>query len=170
MNPDENHIQPEEIRPRRAAAPRAGEQSVDTLLNRMEATLTHAKIMPLSDKCLVDKEEMLFLVRMVREGLPDELRQAKWLLDQNRQMIAEARKEADSIMRDAQAQMARMINEHEITIKAREEATVLIEDATRQSTDIRNSAIKYTHDILTDLQDQLTQIQSFVAKNKEELE
>ena len=66
--------------------------------------------------------------------------------------------------------MARMIDEHEITIKAREEATVLIEDATRQSTDIRNSAIKYTHDILTDLQDQLTQIQSFVAKNKEELE
>ena len=33
-------------------------------------------------------------------------------------------------MRDAQAQMARMIDEHEITIKAREEATDLIEDAT----------------------------------------
>jgi vacuolar-type H+-ATPase subunit H len=136
----------------------------------MEATLSHAKMMPLSDKCLVEKEEMLFLVRMVREGLPDELRQARWLLDQNRQLIAEARKEADSIMRDAQAQMARMIDEHEITIKAREEATDLIEDATRQSTDIRNSAIKYTHDILTDLEDQLAEILTFVTRNKKELE
>ena len=73
-------------------------------------------------------------------------------------------------MRDAQAQMARMIDEHEITIKAREEATDLIEDATRQSTDIRNSAIKYTHDILTDLEDQLAEILTFVTRNKKELE
>ncbi|MDI9460680.1 MAG: hypothetical protein ACOX3P_04335 [Saccharofermentanales bacterium] len=170
MNPNDREYLQEEVRPRRTAGPRTGEQSIDNLLDRMEATLSHAKMMPLSDKCLVEKEEMLFLVRMVREGLPDELRQARWLLDQNRQLIAEARKEADSIMRDAQAQMARMIDEHEITIKAREEATDLIEDATRQSTDIRNSAIKYTHDILTDLEDQLAEILTFVTRNKKELE
>ncbi len=170
MNPRDRDYRHEEIRPRRTAGARTGEQSIDNLLDNIEAILVHAKLMPLSDKCLVEKEEMLFLVRMIREGLPDELRQAKWLLEQNRQMIAEARKEADSIMRDAQAQMARMIDEHEITIKAREEATALIEDATRQSVDIRNNAIKYTHNILTDLEGQMSEILTFVSKNKKELE
>ncbi|NLZ66909.1 MAG: hypothetical protein GX910_04575, partial [Clostridiaceae bacterium] len=56
--------------------PLPGEQerdrSVETLLDRLESSLIDAKSVPFSEKCMVDREEMLFFVRMIREGLPEE--------------------------------------------------------------------------------------------------
>ena len=94
------------------------------------------------------------------------LRQAKWLLEQNRQLIAEARKEYDAIVSDAKEQMTRMIDEHEITIQARNQADQLIDDANQSSRQIRASAINYTKDMLTELEDQLTEMLVFIQKNK----
>ena len=145
------------------------DHSVEALLDRLEDTVGAAKSVPFSNNCMVDREEMLVLLRLVREALPEELRQAKWLLEQNRQLIAEARKEYDAIVSDAKEQMTRMIDEHEITIQARNQADQLIDDANQSSRQIRASAINYTKDMLTELEDQLTEMLVFIQKNKKEL-
>ena len=145
------------------------EGGVEEMLLRMEESVMTAKKMPFTEQCLVDREEILYLVKMIREQLPEELRQAKWLLQQNRQLIAEARKEAANILRDAEAQMARMIDEHEITQQAQGEAQHLINEATTQSRQIRNSAMDYTRDMLSELENQLTEMLIFVQKNKKDL-
>ncbi|MCD8499515.1 MAG: ATPase [Clostridiales bacterium] len=95
----------------------AQNQDIESLLERLESLVISARSVPFSDNCMVDREEMLVLITMIRDELPGELKQAKWLLEQNRQLIAEARKEAETIMRDAEARMSRMIDEHEITQK-----------------------------------------------------
>ena len=128
-----------------------------------------AKNLPFSDKCLVEREEMLFLVRMIREGLPEELDRAKWVLQQNRQLINQARREADTIMRDAEAQMARMIDEHEVTQQAINNASALIDEATRQGADIRVAAIHYAREMMTNLENHLTDILVNITRNKKSL-
>jgi vacuolar-type H+-ATPase subunit H len=105
----------------------AQNQDIESLLERLESLVISARSVPFSDNCMVDREEMLVLITMIRDELPGELKQAKWLLEQNRQLIAEARKEAETIMRDAEARMSRMIDEHEITQKARLQASDLLE-------------------------------------------
>ncbi len=160
--------------PVRDNRPLPGEQdrdrSVETLLDRLESSLIDAKGVPFSEKCMVDREEMLFFVRMIREGLPEELDRARWILQQNRQLINQARREADTIMRDAEVQMARMIDEHEITQQAKNGAAVMIDDATRQSNEIRAGAIQYTKEMLTNLENHLTDILVNITRNKKELE
>lgn len=154
-------------------AKRPGRQRDDrnaaTLLERLEVELVDARSLPFSDKCLVDREEMLFLVRMIREGLPEELERAKWVLQQNRQLINQARREADTIMRDAEAQMARMIDEHEVTQQALNNASVMIEDASRQGAEIRAAAIDYAHEMMTNLENHLTDILVNITRNKKSL-
>ncbi|HHX30568.1 MAG TPA: ATP synthase F0 subunit B [Clostridiaceae bacterium] len=152
-------------RPQRAR----DDRTADTLLDRLEAELLNAKSVPFSDRCMVEREEMLFLVRMIREGLPEELERAKWVLQQNRQLINQARREADSIMRDAEAQMARMLDEHEITQQAMNNASVLIEDATRQSQEIHQGALQYAHEMMTNLENHLTDILVNITRNKKNL-
>lgn len=146
------------------------DKSVDAMLNRMEDQVSDAKKMPFSDQVLVDREEMLFLIRMIRENLPEELRQARWLLQQNRQLIQEARKEAEQIMREAEQQMTRMIDEHEITQQAQTEANHIMEDASQRSEQIQHHAVNYAKTLLADLEDQLTEMLVFIQRNKKEID
>jgi hypothetical protein len=145
------------------------EQDTAEMLDRLENTVSSARSMPFSDNCIVDREEMLVLVGMIRESLPAELKQAKWLLEQNRQLIAEARKEAENIVREAETRMASMINEHEITQQARQQAGMTVEAANNSARQIRAGALEYARKRLNDLEEQLTEMLVVIQKNKKEL-
>ncbi|HHU53382.1 MAG TPA: ATP synthase F0 subunit B [Clostridiaceae bacterium] len=146
------------------------DNSIEDVLVKLEETLHAARKVPLSDQCMVDREEILFLLDLLREQLPEELRQAKWLLQQNRQLIAEARKEAESILHEAEIQMSRMIDEHEITHQAKIEAQRIIDDANTQSRQIQISTMEYVKNNLDDLEDQLTEMLMYIQKNKKDIE
>jgi len=118
---------------------------------------------------MVDREEMLVLITMIRDELPGELKQAKWLLEQNRQLIAEARKEAETIMRDAEARMSRMIDEHEITQKARLQAADLLEKSNQAAQKIRSGSMDYARKRLGEIEDQLAAMLTMVQRNKKDL-
>jgi len=146
------------------------DQDIDALLERLENNVISARAVPFSDNCMVDREEMLVLITMIRDELPGELKQAKWLLEQNRQLIAEARKEAENIMRDAEARMSRMIDEHEITQKARLQANDLMEKANQAAQKIRAGSMEYARKRLSEIEDQLTNMLMTVQRNKKELQ
>jgi len=145
------------------------DQSTAELLDRLENSVASARSIPFSNSCLVDKEEMLVLIGMIRDNLPAELKQARWLLEQNRQLIAEARKEAENMMREAESRMAAMIDEHEITQQARQQASQTIEAANNSARQIRAGAIEYARKRLSDLDEQLTAMLIMVQKNTKEL-
>ncbi|MDO5734244.1 MAG: hypothetical protein Q4P08_03845 [Eubacteriales bacterium] len=154
-----------------AEAERQGvDKNIFSVLNRMEDQVSEAKKMPFSEQVLLDREEMLFMIRMIRENLPEELRQARWLLQQNRQLIAEARKEAEQIMREAEQQMTRMIDEHEVTQQAQEEARSILTAAGQRAKNIEHQVIDYAKNVLIDLEDQLTEMLVFIQRNKKEIE
>ncbi len=148
---------------------RDAEHSVEDLIDRLESCVVSARSIPFSDNCMVDREEMLVLITMIRDNLPGELKQARWLLEQNRQLIAEARKEAETIMREAESRMTAMIDEHEITQKARQQADITVENANQAARQIRNGAMEYARKRLTDVEEQLTEMLLTIQRNKKEL-
>ena len=139
------------------------------LIDRLEVSVDQARSVPFSDNCIVDREEMLILIGMIREHLPNEIRQAKLLLDQNRHIIAEARKEAESIMREAEMRMTAMIDEHEITRKAKLERDQIVENANTSAQNIRKKSMDYARKKLSDLEEELTEMLVTVQRNKKEL-
>lgn len=139
------------------------------LIDRLEVSVDQARSVPFSDNCIVDREEMLILIGMIREHLPNEIRQAKLLLDQNRHIIAEARKEAESIMREAEMRMTAMIDEHEITRKAKLERDQIVENANISAQSIRKKSMDYAKKKLSDLEEELTEMLVTVQRNKKEL-
>lgn len=147
----------------------AQNQDIESLLERLESLVISARSVPFSDNCMVDREEMLVLITMIRDELPGELKQAKWLLEQNRQLIAEARKEAEAIMRDAETRMSRMIDEHEITQKARLQAADLLEKSNQAAQKIRAGSMDYAKKRLSEIEDQLGTMLAMVQRNKKDL-
>lgn len=147
----------------------ATDQTAEELIDRLESSVVSARGLPFSDNCVVDREEMLVLITMIRDNLPAELKQARWLLEQNRQLISEARKEAESIMREAESRMTAMIDEHEITQQARQQADITLENANQAARQIRNGAMEYARKRLNDVEEQLTQMLVTIQRNKKEL-
>ncbi|MGH9029954.1 MAG: hypothetical protein ACRDV4_10110, partial [Acidimicrobiales bacterium] len=79
------------------------------LLNRLVDLVEHARAMPLSTSVLVQREEVMRLLQGVLERLPDEMRQARWLLKEREEFIESGRREADDLLEEVRAQAERMV-------------------------------------------------------------
>ena len=81
-----------------------------TLLETLEDILEKSKSIPFTEKAIVDKEEVLEIIKDVRLKLPDELKQAKWIKEERGRILQEAQKEADDIVREAENRIISMID------------------------------------------------------------
>jgi hypothetical protein len=148
---------------------RSSETDLFELLDQLQETLTQAKGLPFSDNCIVDRQDVLYWVNQIRENLPEEVRQSRWIVEQNRQVVASARQKAESILRETEQRSAIMIDEHEITLRAREMAQSTIDQANQAAWQIRVASTDYARQRLTEIENQLTDILVKVQKNKKEL-
>ena len=123
-----------------------------TLLETLEDILEKSKQLPFTNKCIVEKEEILDIIKEVRLKLPDELKQAKWIKEERGRIMQEAQKEADDIVKEAENRIIAMIDEHEITRKAYEQKTQIIESANEMSRELSRQSKDYADSILGDIE------------------
>ena len=119
-----------------------------TLLETLEDLLERSRNLPFSSKSVVDKDEMLDLIKEIRLKLPDELKQAKWVKEERQRILAESQKEADGIVKEAENRIIAMIDEHEITRKAYDQKTEIIETANEMSREITKGTKEYADNLL----------------------
>ena len=128
------------------------------LLETLEDIIEKSRNVPFSSKGIVDKEEMLDLIKEIRLKLPDELKQAKWVKEERQRILVEAQKEAEN-------RIISMIDEHEITRKAYEQKKEIIENANERSREISNGTKEYADELLAHTEDVLTQTLGGLEKN-----
>ncbi len=111
------------------------------------------------DKCMVDREQLLYLVEALQTQLPAEIEEAQTVID-NCNMLrnnakkeaADTRREADRILQDAQARAARMIEESAITEGAKKREQEILGNARQQSEQLVEGALRYADRIMEDAQ------------------
>ena len=140
-----------------------------TLLETMEELLENSKNLPFSGKSMVDKEELLDLIKEMRIKLPDELKQAKWVKEERQRILVEAQKEADDIVKEAENRIISMIDEHEITRKAYEQKAEIIETANEMSREISKGTKEYADSILQNVEGALQLALDTIQNNRKEL-
>ena len=120
-----------------------------TLLDTLEDLLEEGRGIPFSSKVIVDQEQMIDIIKEIRIKLPDELKQAKWVKEERQRILVEAQKEADNIVKEAENRIISMIDEHEITRKAYDQKTEIIETANEMSREISKGTKEYADNILS---------------------
>lgn len=139
-----------------------------TLLETIEDILERGKTIPFSSKGIVDKEELLEIIKEIRLKLPDELKQAKWVKEERQRILLEAQKEADEIVKEAENRIIAMIDEHEITRKAYDQKNQIIETANEMSREISNGTKEYADNLLEGTESVLTDTLLNVQSNMNE--
>ncbi len=140
-----------------------------TLLETLEDMLDRSKTVPFSDKCIVDKEEILEIIKEIRLKLPDELKQAKWVKEERQRILVEAQNEANEIIKEAENRIISMIDEHEITRKAYEKKVEIIETANEMSREITKGTKDYADNVLSGIEIALEEALKVIQNNRKEL-
>lgn len=138
---------------------------LETLEDLVEKSLT----VPFSGRCLVDKEEILEIIKEVRLKLPDDIKQAKWVKEERQRILLEAQKEANTILKDAEGKIASLVDEHEITKKAYEQANEIIGNAQKNAREIRLGTKDYADSVLNKVEEILRDTMEVIKMDREEL-
>ena len=99
------------------------------LIDKLDDLVHNAKPMPLTDQVRVDKEEIYDILDQMRATIPEEIKQARWIVKERQEMLAEAKREAERIVKEARDRQERLVSEEEITKQAERAAEDIIEDA-----------------------------------------
>lgn len=141
-----------------------------TLMETLEEAIENSKKFPFSsDKGIVDKEELLDIIKEIRLKLPDELKQAKWVKEERARILLEAQKEADDIVKEAENRIIAMIDEHEITRKAYEQKAQIIETANEMSREVFRGTKEYADNMLEKIELSLEDALRTIRNNRDEL-
>lgn len=139
------------------------------ILETLEDVVEKSVSIPFSGKCLVDKEEILEIIKEIRLKLPDDIKQAKWVKEERQRILMEAQKEANNVVKEAENKIAALVDEHEITKKAYEQANEIISNAQKNAREIRLGTREYADSILNKVEEILKEALEVIQANREEL-
>ena len=137
---------------------------IEQIITEIEDYIASCKPIPLSNtKIAVNREELEELIGELRLKTPDEIKKYQKLISNRDAILADARGQADKMIKEAKVQTEELINEHEIMQRAIEQANAVIADASAKAqeivdkaiedaSNIRYGAIQYTDDMLGNLQ------------------
>ena len=139
------------------------------LIDEIEDILENGSSLPFSGKVMVDADELYEIIREIRIKLPDEIKQATWIKEERQRILAEAQKDADTLINEAELRLEELIEEDEITKKAKEMAEEIVTKAQNNAKEIRLGALEYADNMLLETQENLKDLIDILNENRQEL-
>ncbi len=142
---------------------------VDGLIAQLEQLLAEARPVPLSSSVMVNRADIEELVNELRNRLPEELRQARWILKERDEVLAQATREAEQLLADAREERERMLSEQEVVKAANRESERIVEDAREHARVLRLEAEDYVDSKLANFEIVLSKTMAQVERGRERL-
>jgi hypothetical protein len=143
---------------------------LEAQINELEELVSKAKRVPLSNSIMVSEKGLFDLIDQLRANLPEELKQARWIIKERSEMLDEARRESDKILAESRMQAEEMVNETEVVRAAKKESAELLEEARSNARKVRLEAEDYADEKLANLEATLHRLTTTIRKGREKLQ
>ena len=140
------------------------------LIDTLDDLVHNAKPIPLTGQVRMDKEGIYDILDQIRATIPDEIKQARWIVKERQEMQAEATREAERIVKEASEREEHLISDDEVTKQAERAAADIIEDARGREREILLGAEDYADEILNTLEVNLSRFNAAVQRCRDRLE
>jgi cell division septum initiation protein DivIVA len=140
------------------------------LIEKLDDVIHDARGVPLSGDVRVNKEEMYDLLDQMRATIPEEIKQARWIVKERQEMLAEAKREAERIVAEAKDRQAQLVSQEEVVKQAERLAEDIVEEARAREREIRLGAEDYADEILSTLEVNLQKFIGAVQRGRDKLQ
>lgn len=144
--------------------------NVEDLLYELDEMVDKSWSLPLSGgRTVMDAERIRQIVDEIRSNLPQEVRQARAIVADRSQIIGDAKREAETIVRVAEERAKAMINQDEIVRQAQAKANDLVTQAQAKSREMRKAANEYVDDLMKRTDEALTENLAELRKTRQNI-
>ena len=140
------------------------------LIDKLADLVRNAKQVPLRSEVRVDKEELSDLLNQLRVAIPEDLKEARWIVKERQEMLAAAEREAERILGETQELQTQLVVEHHLTGQAELASGDIIDDARAEEREIRLGAEDYADEILGTVEANLSKFIAAVQRGRERLQ
>ncbi len=125
------------------------EQHIEDMITVLYDMIQDARSMPLaSDKCILERDKVLDMLDEIIAQLPGELKQSRTIVNSRNELIGQARREAEAIIRQAQDKAKQMVSQEAIYEEAKRQSQEVLAQAQAQVAGIRKACNDYMNDSL----------------------
>ncbi len=145
------------------------------LVDRLDNLITSSRRMPLVNQILIKEGDILNIVDQMRTSIPDEIKQARRIIQEKERILAQAQADATILLSRAREETERAMNREgllraaearsqELVRQAEQQAHSLIERAEEHGEQLKNEADNYVAETLRNLKDHLASIEMDVSR------
>ena len=143
------------------------EHGIEEIISTLYEMIQDARGVPLSsEKCVIERDRVLDLLDEISNQLPGELKQAKTIVESRGEVINNAKREAENILKQAQAQARQMVSNDEIYRQAQQEANAMVQAAQDRIRELKGVTNNYVDDALKQTEQAISEALNEVKESR----
>ena len=125
------------------------EQNIEDIISALYDMVQDARALPLgADKCIVERDKVLDMLDEIIAQLPVELKQARTIVESRNELIGQARREAESMIRQAQEKAQQMVCDEAIYQEAKRQCQEMVIQTQNRMSELRKTSTDFMDDAL----------------------
>lgn len=125
------------------------DRNTEDIIGALYDMVQDARSMPLAaDKCILERDRVLDMLDEIIAQLPGEIKQSRTIVESRNDLISQARREAETIVREAQEKAAQMITKEAIYAEARKRSEELVGETQNKINQLRKAGNEYMDESL----------------------
>lgn len=134
------------------------EKHIEDIITALYDLIQDARGLPLgADKCIVERDKVLDMLDEISAQLPAELKQSRTIVDSRNELIGQAKREAEAIVRKAQEDADRLVSQQAIYEEAKRKCAEMVTQTKDQIANLRKVSNEYMDDALRRTEEAIAQ-------------
>lgn len=125
------------------------DRTTEDIIGALYDIVQDARSMPLAaDKCILERDKVLDMLDEILAQLPGELKQSRTIVESRNELISQARREAEGILREAQEKAKQMVTREAIYAEAKKRSDELVGQTQNRINQLRKAGNEYMDESL----------------------
>ena len=134
------------------------EKHIEDIITSLYDMVQDARSVPLSsEKCILERDKVLDMLDEIIAQLPAELKQSRNIVESRNELIAQARREAENIIKKAQEDAEKLVAKEAIYEEAKRRSAEHIAQVQNQIVGLRKVSNEYMDDALRRTEEAIAQ-------------
>ena len=134
------------------------------LIQDLEDILETASGFPLTGKVMVDQNEVVGILKEIKQELPEEIQQAQWIKSERQRILDDAKSEYDRIVALANDKAEQLVETDDITLRAKKRADEIMRVTEENVKELKLGTFGYIDEVLFAFQNKMNDMnESYVS-------
>ncbi len=143
------------------------DHNTEDIIGALYDMVQDARSMPLAaDKCILERDKVLDMLDEIIAQLPGELKQSRTIVESRNELIGQARREAENILREAQEKAKQMVTKEAIYQEAKKRSEELVGQTQNRINQLRKAGNEYMDESLRQTEEAIAQALSEVRETR----